>query len=100
MPSNFRPTQNFVVLEPEAVSKVSAGGLVLPDKAIDTLADNWIAKVVSVGPGKVNERGHRIVPFVEAGMRVLVSKYGQRKITLDDKPLILVPDSEILGVFE
>lgn len=96
----FRPTQNFVVLRPIAHSDVSSGGIHLPTGTQDTTKDNWNAEVLLVGPGKVNERGHRIIPTVEPGMQVLVSKYGQRTIEIDGEKLILVPEGEILGVFE
>lgn len=99
MSTQFKPTQNFVVLRPVAHTDVSAGGIHLPTGTQDTTKDNWDAEVISVGPGKVNERGHRIIPAVEAGMKVLVSKYGQRTIEIEGEKLIMVPETEILGVW-
>ena len=94
---SFRPLHDRVVvkrLEQEAKSK---GGIIIPDTAQEKPQE---AEVVSVGPGARDAQGHIHPLDVRAGDRVLFGKWSGTEVKLDGEDLLIMKESDILGVLE
>ena len=77
--------------------EVSAGGIVLPDSAKEKPQE---AEVVSLGTGGKDDNGNDISFTVKAGDKVLISKYGGTDVKVNGEDLLILSESDILGVVE
>jgi chaperonin GroES len=73
------------------------GGIIIPDTAKEKPMEG---KVVAAGPGKRDERGHRVPMDIKAGDRVLFSKYAGTEIKIDGVEHLFMREDDILGVIE
>jgi len=71
------------------------GGLIIPDTAKEKPAE---AEVVAVGPGARKDSGELIAPSVKKGDRVLFGKWSGTEIKLDGEDLLIMKESDILGI--
>jgi chaperonin GroES len=93
----FRPLQDRVLIRRIESEEKTAGGIIIPDTAKEKPQEG---EVVSVGPGSRDESG-KIHPLdVKAGDRVLFGKWSGSEIKLDNEELIIMKESDILGVLE
>ena len=83
-----------VLVEAIEETEVVKGGIYIPDSAKEKPQQ---AKVVAVGPGKLDDNGKLQKPEVEVGDNVLTSKYGGTDIKLDDKEYKILNSSDILA---
>ena len=99
MALNIKPLGDRVVIEPiEDDEQTFAGGtLILPETAKEKPQQG---KILAVGPGKKDDDGERIQMDVEVGQRVLYAKYAGTEIKLDGEKLLIVRESDILGIVE
>ncbi|MDK3158894.1 co-chaperone GroES [Anaerolineae bacterium CFX9] len=98
MSINIRPLGDRVIVEPVEQEETIAGGmLVLPETAKEKPQQG---NVLAVGPGRQDEDGDRIAMDVKVGDRVLFAKYAGTEIKLDGKKLLIMKESDILGVIE
>jgi chaperonin GroES len=75
--------------------ETSAGGIVLPDTAQEKPQE---AEVVSLGTGGKDDNGNDIEFSVKAGDKVLISKYGGTEVKIDGEDLLIISESDILGI--
>lgn len=73
------------------------GGIIIPDTAKEKPMEG---KVVAAGPGKRDEKGHRVPLDIKAGDRVLFSKYAGTEIEIDGVEHLFMREDDILGVIE
>lgn len=98
MSINIRPLGDRVIVEPVEQEETIAGGmLVLPETAKEKPQQG---NVLAVGPGRQDEDGDRIAMDVKVGDRVLFAKYAGTEIKLDGKKLLIMKETDILGVLE
>ena len=90
------PLFDRVVLKQLVAEETTKSGIVLPGQAKEKPQQ---AEVVAVGPGGVVD-GKEITMQVKAGDKVIYSKYAGNEIKLDGKELIIVRQSDILGIVE
>jgi chaperonin GroES len=93
----IRPLNDRILvkrLEEEAKTK---GGIIIPDSAKEKPAEG---EVISVGPGKKNDKGDVIPMQLKAGDRILFSKYGGTDIKLDGEDYLIMREDDVLGVIE
>ena len=91
----FRPLHDRVVVRRVDSEAKSAGGIIIPDTAKEKPSEGIIE---SVGPGARDESG-KIVPLdVKAGDRVLFGKWSGTEVKLDGKDLLIMKESDIMGV--
>jgi chaperonin GroES len=91
----FRPLQDRVVVRRVDPEQKTAGGIFIPDTAQEKPMEGT---VVAVGPGARSEDG-RLHPLdVEVGDRVLFGKWSGTEITLDREELIIIKESDLMGV--
>jgi len=96
--ANVRPLGDRVLVEPiEREETIAGGALLLPETAKEKPQQG---KVLAVGAGKRDEAGKRIDPDVEEDQMVLFAKYAGTEIKLDGKKLLIMKESDILGIIE
>jgi chaperonin GroES len=94
----FRPLHDRVLLRRIEQNEKTAGGIIIPDTAKEKPME---AEVLAVGPGAYNEDGDgRMALDVKAGDRVLISKWSGTEITVDGEELLVVKESDIMGIIE
>ena len=98
MTINIRPLGDRVIVEPVEKEETIAGGmLVLPETAKEKPQQG---KVLAAGAGRRDDDGKRIPMDVELGQTVLFAKYGGSEIKLSGKKLLIMKESDILGIVE
>jgi chaperonin GroES len=93
----FRPLHDRVVLRRITAEEKSAGGIIIPDTVKEKPMEG---EVVAVGPGARNEQGQIMAPDVKAGDRVLFGKWSGTEVKLDGEDLLIMKESDIMGVIE
>ncbi|MGB0993519.1 MAG: co-chaperone GroES [Akkermansiaceae bacterium] len=93
--SNITPIGQRVLVKRLEAEAVSAGGIVLPDSAQEKPQE---AEVVSLGTGGKNEDGSNFEFAVKVGDKVLISKYGGTDVKVDGEDLLILSESDILGI--
>lgn len=91
----FRPLHDRVVVQRVAEETKSAGGIIIPGAAQEKPSEG---KVMSVGPGVRGEDGKFTPLDVKKGDRVLFGKWGGTEVTIDGKDLLIMKESDIMGV--
>ncbi len=91
----FRPLHDRVVVEPLEQEEKTAGGIIVPDTAQEKPMQG---KVVAVGPGARGEDGALLPPDVRKGDIILYGKYSGTEVKIDDKELLIMRESDIMGV--
>ncbi len=94
---NIRPLNDRVVVEPVEQETTTASGLVLPETAKEKPQQG---KVLAGGKGARNEDGDRMPVDVSEGDTILFAKYAGTEIKLDGKKVLIMKESDILGVVE
>lgn len=97
MKVSIRPLGDRVVVQPIEQETTTASGLVLPETAKEKPQQG---KVLAVGLGKKDDDGDRIALDVEEGDTVLFAKYAGTEIKLDGDKVLIMKESDILGVIE
>jgi len=92
---NFRPLQDRVVVKRVEEESKTAGGIIIPDTAKEKPSEG---EVVAVGPGARDDKGELIALDVKAGDRILFGKWSGTEITLEGQDLLIMKESDILGV--
>jgi len=92
---NIRPLHDRVVVKRIETEEQVRGGIIIPDTAKEKPQE---AKVIAVGPGKLNDDGDRSPMDVKKGDRVLIGKYSGSEIKIGDEDLVIVREDEILAV--
>ena len=91
----FRPLHDRVVVERVKEDTKTAGGIIIPDTATEKPSEG---KVVAVGPGARGEDGKFTKLDVKKGDRVLFGKWGGTEVKIDGKDLLIMKESDIMGI--
>ena len=94
---NFRPLGDRVVVRRVEEEAKTKGGIIIPDTAKEKPQEG---EVLSVGPGGRDEDGKYIPMDVKAGDRILFGKWSGTEVKIDGEDLIIMKESDILGVIE
>jgi chaperonin GroES len=91
----FRPLHDRVVVRRVDSEEKTAGGIIIPDTAKEKPSEGIIE---AVGPGARDESG-KIQPLdVKAGDRILFGKWSGTEVKLDGKDLLIMKETDIMGV--
>jgi chaperonin GroES len=93
--SKFRPLHDRVVVRRIQADEKTKGGIIIPDTAKEKPQEG---EVVAVGPGGRDESGKLIPIDVKAGDRVLFGKWSGTEVKLDGEELLIMKESDIMGV--
>ena len=91
----FTPLHDRVLVRRVESEEKTAGGLIIPDSAKEKPSEG---EVVSVGAGARDDDGERIPMDVKAGDRILFGKWSGTEITLDGEELLIMKESDIMGI--
>ena len=94
---NFRPLHDRVLVRRVTAEEKTAGGIIIPDTAKEKPQEG---EVVAVGPGARDDSG-KIQPLdVKAGDRILFGKWSGTEVKIDGEDLLIMKESDVLGVVE
>jgi chaperonin GroES len=93
----FRPLHDRVVIERIDPEAKTAGGIIIPDTAMEKPQQG---KVVGVGPGGRDEAGKLIPIDLKVGDRVLFGKWSGTEVKIDGIELLIMKESDIMGVLD
>ncbi|GLC44371.1 hypothetical protein PLESTB_000476600 [Pleodorina starrii] len=91
------PLLDRVLVEKVQAATKSAGGVLLPESAVQRVNEGI---VLAVGPGRRTKDGELIPVGVREGDRVLLPEYGGNQVKLLDKEMYLYRDEELLGILK
>ena len=91
----FTPLHDRVLVRRIEGDDKTKGGLIIPDTAKEKPAEG---QVVSAGPGARKDSGELIAPSVKAGDRILFGKWSGTEVTVDGEELLIMKESDILGL--
>ena len=91
----FRPLGDRVLVKRVEEEEKTKGGIIIPDTAKEKPQEG---EVIAVGPGARDETG-KVQPLdVKAGDRILFGKWSGTEVKLDGQDLLIMKESDILGV--
>ena len=93
----FRPLHDRVVVKRIEEDERSAGGIIIPDTAKEKPSQG---KIVAVGPGTLDENGKKVSLDVKKGNKVLFGKWSGTEVKIDGDELLIMKESDIMGVLE
>jgi len=93
----FRPLHDRVVVRRIEENDRTKGGIIIPDTAKEKPQQG---EIVAVGPGALDEKGNVQPLDVKPGDRVLFGKWSGTEVKLDGEDLLIMKESDILGVLE
>ena len=94
---HFRPLHDRVLVRRIEAKEKTAGGIIIPDTAKEKPMEG---EVVAVGPGTRDEAGRLVELGVQAGDRILFGKWSGTEVRIKGEDLLIVKESDILGVIE
>ncbi len=93
--TKFRPLHDRVVVRRIESEEKTKGGIIIPDTAKEKPQEG---EVVSVGPGTRGDDGKLTALDVKAGDRVLFGKWSGTEVKLDGQDLLIMKESDIMGI--
>ena len=91
----FRPLHDRVVVRRLEADEKTAGGIIIPDTAKEKPMEG---EVIAVGAGARDEAGKLVPLDVKAGDRVLFGKWSGTEVKIDGDELLIMKESDIMGV--
>ncbi len=92
---NFRPLHDRVLVRRVEAEEKTAGGIIIPDTAKEKPQEG---EVVAAGSGAKNEDG-KVTPLdVKAGDRILFGKWSGTEVKVNGEDLLIMKESDILGI--
>ena len=94
----LKPLGDRLIVKPIEEEETTASGIVLPDTAKEKPQRG---EVIAVGDGRYDEDGEKRIPLdVQAGDKVLYSKYGGTEIKVEGEDLLVLRESDVLAKIE
>ena len=93
----FRPLGDRVLVRRIEEEEKTKGGIIIPDTAKEKPQDG---KVISVGPGARDDSGKIQALDLKSGDRILFGKWSGSEIKLDGEDLLIMKESDVLGVLD
>jgi len=93
----FKPLHDRVLVERVEQDEKSAGGIIIPDTAQEKPMEG---EIVAVGSGARSKDGTVHPLDVKVGDRILFGKYSGTEVKMDGEELMIMPESDIMGVIE
>lgn len=93
----LRPLQDRVIVKPSEAETKTASGIVLPDTAKEKPTRG---KVVSVGPGRLDDKGRAMELSIRPGDTIYYGKYSGTDVEVDGQKLVILRETDVLGIVE
>ena len=91
----FRPLHDRVLVRRIEAEEKTAGGIIIPDSAKEKPSEG---EIVAVGEGARNEGGDRVALDVKAGDRILFGKWSGTEVKINGEDLLIMKESDIMGI--
>ena len=95
--TSFTPLHDRILVRRVEAEQKTASGLYIPDSAKEKPQEG---EVISVGPGALDDSGKRVPSEVKAGDYVLFGKWSGTEVKVDGEDLLIMKESDIMGVLE
>ena len=92
---NFIPLSDRIAIRPIVEEDKTVGGIIIPDTAKEK---PMRGEVVAVGSGAHDQSGNLIAMNVKVGDKVLYGKWGGTGVKIDGKMIIIIKESDVLGI--
>lgn len=93
--TKFRPLHDRVLVRRIEPDQKTSGGIIIPDSAAEKPMEG---EIVATGNGMVNDNGDVRPLDVKTGDSVIFSKWAGTEITIDDEELMVMKESDIIGI--
>ena len=93
----LKPLQDRVIVKQSDAEEKTKSGILLPDTAKEKPTKG---KVIAVGPGKLDDKGKPMELGVRVGDVVYYGKYSGTDVEIDGQKLVILRESDVLGVLE
>jgi len=93
----FRPLHDRVLVRRVEAEEKTRGGIIIPDTAKEKPQEG---EIVAVGSGTLNDKGELRALDVKAGDRILFGKWSGTEVKLDGEDLLIMKESDIMGVLD
>ncbi len=93
----FRPLHDRVLIRRIEEENKTPSGIIIPDTAKEKPQQG---EVLAVGPGARDENGKLVPLDVKVGDKVLFGKWSGSEVTIDGEELLIMKESDILGILE
>ena len=93
--TKFRPLHDRIVVRRITAEEKTKGGIIIPDSAQEKPSQG---EIVAVGPGGRDEAGKLIPIDLKVGNTVLFGKWSGTEVKLDGEELLIMKESDIMGV--
>ncbi|MDG4721200.1 MULTISPECIES: co-chaperone GroES [Thalassospira] len=93
----FRPLHDRVLVRRVESDTKTAGGIIIPDTAKEKPQEG---EIVAVGSGVRKEDGSVVALDVKAGDKVLFGKWSGTEVKVDGEELLIMKESDIMGIME
>ena len=90
-----QPLGDRILVERIEAEEKTAGGIVVPDTAKEKPKEG---KVISLGTGKVNEKGEKQAFTVKEGDKILFESYAGTEVKIDGKEYLVMKEDDVLGI--
>ncbi|OGS50004.1 MAG: co-chaperone GroES [Erythrobacter sp. RIFCSPHIGHO2_12_FULL_63_10] len=91
----FRPLHDRVLVRRIEAEEKTSGGIIIPDSAKEKPSEG---EIIGVGEGTRDDDGDRIPLDVKVGDRVLFGKWSGTEVKLDGEDLLIMKESDIMGI--
>ena len=93
----LRPLQDRVIVKQSEAEEKTKSGILLPDTAKEKPTKG---KVIAVGPGRLDDKGKAMELGIRVGDTVYYGKYSGTDVEIDGQKLVILRESDVLGVLE
>ena len=94
---NIKPLEDRIVVQATEAETTTASGIVIPDTAKEKPQEGT---VLSVGPGRIDDKGNRVPLDVNVGDVVLYSKYGGTEVKYAGEDYLVLSARDVLAIVE
>ena len=94
---NLKPLHDRVLVERVSSEDKTKGGIIIPDTAQEKPMEG---KVLAAGSGARNENGQVVALDVKKGDRILFGKWSGTEVKIYGKELLIMKESDIMGIIE
>jgi len=94
---NIRPLHDRVLVRRMEEDEMTPGGIIIPDTAKEKPMEG---EILAAGSGAKDENGKSVPLDVKKGDRILFGKWSGTEVTVDGEELIIMRESDIMGVME
>ncbi|MCL2091295.1 MAG: co-chaperone GroES [Micrococcales bacterium] len=95
MSVSIKPLEDRIVVRTLEAETTTASGLVIPDSAKEKPQEG---EVLSIGPGRIDDNGHRVPLDVAVGDTVIYSKYGGTEVKYGGEEYLILSARDILAI--